>query len=160
MNKIEKILVGITGSEHSYYASLYAIYLASLLKAELIGIFVINEKSLDELLKANIFITEEKAGYEQDMENDALSYLTQFESTAMKKNIPVVKFIRKGVVHREIINFAEENHVDLVVIGELNKIISLKDIAYDEMERLLRESKIPVVVANNREMITMLYQNL
>lgn len=160
MNRIQRILVGITGTEPSYYASLYAIYLAGQLKAELFGVYVINEKALEDLLKANIFITEEKVDYEKEMENDALSYLLQFETLASKKNIPVVKFIRKGTVHRELLTFAQENKVDLIVIGELNKIISVKDVAYDEMERVIREAKVPVVVANNQEMINMLYQNL
>ncbi len=160
MNPIKKILVGIIGTEHSHYASLYSIYLATLLKAELYGIYVINEKALEDLLRANIFLAEEKVDYEKEMENDADSYLTQFETMAQRKNVPVKKILRKGIVHLEIINFAKEENIDLIVIGELKKIISVKDIAYDEMERLLRDVKVPIIVANNMEMITMLYQNL
>ncbi len=160
MNQIKKILVVINGTEQSYNASLYSVFLAALLKCELIGVYVINEKALNDLLKVKIFIDEEKVDYEKDMENDAQRYLTQFERSASKKNIPLTKVIKKGDVHEEIVKYAQDFDVDMVIIGELKKIVSVKDVAYDEMERVLREAKVPVLIAKGKEKIEMLYQNI
>lgn len=160
MNQIKKILVVINGTEQSHTASLYSIYLTALLKCELIGIYVINEKALNDLLKVKIFIDEEKVDYEKDMENDAQRYMNQLEQYASKKNIPLSKVIKKGAVHEEVVKYAQEVEADLVVIGELKKIVSVKDVAYDEMERVLRESKIPVLVVKGKEKIEMIFQNI
>jgi len=160
MNQIKKILVVINGTEQSYIASLYAVYLATLMKCELIGMYVINEKALNDLLKVKIFIDEEKVDYEKDMEKDADRYLSQFEQTAGKKNISLVKAVKKGSVHEEVVKYVKDEEVDLVVIGELKKIVSVKDVAYDEMERVLRVAKVPVLVAKGKEKIEMLYQNI
>ena len=147
MNKINKIMVVINGSEESYYAGMYAIYLNSFFQAELIGIYVINEKALNDLLKANIFFEDEKVDYEKEMDDDARRYLSQFKDMADKKNIVVREtLVKKGVVHQEILKTAEEKNVDLIIIGELRRIVSLRDIAYDEMEQVMREAKVPVVI--------------
>ncbi len=160
MNQIKKILVVINGTEPSYVASLYSVFLTALLKCELTGIYVINEKALNDLLKIKIFIDEEKVDYEKDMEKDAERYLAQFEQLAGKKNISLTKVVKKGSIHEEIVNYIKESDIDLIVIGELKKIVSVKDVAYDEMERVLREAGIPVVVVKGKEKIEMLYQNI
>jgi len=160
MNQIKKILVVINGTEQSYIASLYAVYLAILMKCELIGMYVINEKALNDLLKVKIFIDEEKVDYEKDMEKDADRYLAQFEQTAGKKNLSLKKVIKKGSIHEEVVKYVKEEDLDLVVIGELKKIVSVKDVAYDEMERILRVAKVPVLVVKGKEKIEMLYQNI
>ncbi len=161
MNKINRIMVVINGTENSYYAEMYSIYLKSILNSELYGIYVINEKALNDLLKANIFLSDEKMDYEKDMENDAERYLGSFKEMGSRKNITVDKtIIKKGIVHTEILKAIDENNIDLLIIGDLRRIISLRDIAYDEMEQVLRESHIPVLVVKKEEKIEMLYKNL
>lgn len=160
MNNINKILVVLNDSEQARLASLYSIFLASLFKANLTGVYVVNEKALNDLLQARIFLAEEKVDYEKEMIMDAERYMADFENTAARKNIPVIKVIRKGVVHSEVIDLAKEMNAELIVIGGLKQILSLKDVTYDENERILREAKIPVLVVKNKEMIEMLYQNI
>ncbi len=161
MNNVERIMVVINGSDESYYASMYAVYLNSFLRAELFGIYVINEKALNDLLKANIFLTDEKIDYEKEMEADANRYLSQLKDIADKKNIIVKEnIVKKGIIHQEILQEIEKNNIDLLIIGELRKIVSLRDIAYDEMEQVVREAKIPVLIVKKDEKIEMLYKNL
>jgi len=160
MNKINKIMVVIDGTPQSMTASLYSIYLSKLLNAQLYAIYVINEKALNELLKAHIFIEEEKIDYEQEMEKDAEKYLNQVQSQAEAKGVNVKKIIKKGIVHSEVIQTAIDEDIDIIVIGELRKMISVREASYDEIERIMRESKCNVLIAKDKEKIEMLYKNI
>ncbi len=160
MNTINKIMVVIDGTPQSMTASFYSIYLSKLLDAQLYAIYVINEKALNELLKAHIFIEEEKIDYEKEMLEDAEKYLNQVQSNAEAKGIYVKKIIKKGIVHEEVIKTIVEENIDIVVIGELRKMISVREAAYDEMERIMRESKCVVLIVKNKEKVEMLYKNM
>ncbi|MBN1898604.1 MAG: universal stress protein [Spirochaetes bacterium] len=160
MNKINKLMVVIDGSSESLTASLYGIYLSKLLSAELYVVYVINEKALNELLKARIFIEEEKIDYEKEMEQDADKYLHQVETKASAKGVTIKKIIKKGIVHNEVVTLSKENQIDLILLGQLRKIISVREASYDEMERIMREAPSHVIIVKNDKKVEMLYENL
>jgi len=160
VEKVKKIMVVLDGTAGSLTAAKYGIYLSRLTGASLIGIYVINEKVLSDLLKKRILIEEEMIDFENEMKKDAEKYLKQLEEMAGQKGIEVKKIIKRGVVHQEVLNTAKEEEVDMIVVKELRRMISIREASYDEMEQIFRHSDIPVIICKNKEKIERLYNSM
>jgi len=159
-NPIKKIMVYIDGTEQSVTAAQYAVCLASFSGAELIALYVINIRAVEDLLKARIFLKDEQVEYEHDMEADAERYLNYVSELAMKKGLSIVKKRSKGGVHKEIISAVNENEVDLLVIGELSRIRSRRDEFYDETERAMRAVPCSVLIVKDEDRVWEMYESL
>jgi nucleotide-binding universal stress UspA family protein len=124
-NKVSKILAPIDGSELSRRAADYAIFLSSRLGTELYIIHVLdnipNEHNVgtyelwsDEIMSDEIKqIVQEERGITKE-------WFDEIKASANKKNIQVIKtelVITKSSTESAIVNYAEKNQVDLIVIG-------------------------------------------
>lgn len=159
MTNLKKILVYIDGTEQSITAAQYAICLASIFKAELIVLYVVNTKAIEDLLKARIFLQAEQIEYEHDIEADAQRYLNYVEDLAIKKGITIIKKNIKGSVHAEIVN-ATKDQIDILVIGELSHIRSRRDEFYDETERAMRAVSCSVLIVKDEDKVLEMYNSL
>ena len=157
---IDKIMVFIDGTEQSVTAAQYAICLASATGAELIALYVVNMRAMEDLLKARIFLSDEEAEYEHDLEADARRYLNYVGELATKKGVNVVKKHSKGSVHKEIVDAIEADGIDLLVIGELSRIRSRRDEFYDESERAMRAAPCSVLIVKDDDRVFELYDAL
>lgn len=157
---INRIMVYIDGTEPSVTAAQYAICLASFSGAELIALYVVNLRAMEDLLKAKIFLTDEEAEYERDLEADAERYLNYVGELAAKKGVTLVKKHSKGSVHKEIIDAINDEQVDLLVIGELSRIRSRRDEFYDEAERAMRTAPCCVLIVKDEDRVWELYESL
>ena len=157
---IKKIMVYIDGTEQAVTAAQYAICLASFSGAELIAYYVVNTRAVEDLLRASIFLKEEKVEYEHDMEADAERYLNYVSDLATKKGVSLTKKHSRGSVHKEIVDAVNEEEVDLLVIGELSRIRSRRDEFYDETERAMRSAPCSVLVVKDEDKVWEMYQSL
>jgi len=157
---IKKIMVYIDGTEQAVTAAQYAICLASFSGAELIAYYVVNTRAVEDLLRASIFLKEEKVEYEHDMEADAERYLNYVSELAAKKGVSLAKKRSRGSVHKEIVDAVNEEEVDLLVIGELSRIRSRRDEFYDETERAMRSAPCSVLVVKDEDKVWEMYQSL
>jgi len=156
----KKILVYVDGTEPSITAAQYAICLASFYKADLIALYVINTKAMEDLLKARIFLQDEQMEYEHDMEADAQRYLNYVNELALKKGVSILQRSSRGSVHKEIVDLVNEEEVDLLVIGELARIRSRRDEFYDETERAMRMVPCSVLIAKDEDKVWEMYESL
>jgi len=157
---IRNIVACVTAEAGSLITVKYAIVLAKLLSAKLTVMHVVNEKLLRELLKSRIFVEVEARSYEKELENEGKRLLERTKLMADKKSVPCDVVLLKGVVHQEIISQAKALSTDLLIIGELKEVLSIKDTFYDEGERVFRESPCPVVVVKNAPLVERLYNEL
>ncbi|MDI6450321.1 universal stress protein [Anaerobaca lacustris] len=160
MSTPKKILVYVDGTEPSITAAQYAICLASFYKADLIALYVINTKAMEDLLKARIFLQDEQMEYEHDMEADAQRYLNYVNELALKKGVSIIPRSSRGSVHKEIVDLINEEEVDLLVIGELARIRSRRDEFYDETERAMRMVPCSVLIAKDEDKVWEMYESL
>ena len=65
---IKKIIVAISGSDSSINGAKYAIMLAKMYKLDLSVVYVVDTSTLKELLISKIFIEEESAEFENNLE--------------------------------------------------------------------------------------------
>ena len=129
-------------------------------KADLIALYVINTKAMEDLLKARIFLQDEQIEYEHDMEADAQRYLNYVNELAIKKGVSLIQRSSRGSVHKEIVNLVDEQNVDLLVIGELARIRSRRDELYDETERAMRMVSCSVLIAKDEDKVWQMYESL
>lgn len=153
-------MVYIDGTEQSVTAAQYAVCLASFSGAELIALYVVNVRAMDDLLKARIFLKDEQVEYERDMEADAERYLNYVNELGVKKGVSITRKLSKGSVNKEIVNAVNENGIDLLVIGELSRIRSRRDEFYDESERAMRAVTCSVLIVKDEDRVWEMYQSL
>ena len=106
------ILVVINGSEASIHAAQYGILMARLYRCDMKAIY------LKELTISKFFVAEESLDYENSLTEDGKRYLSYVENLAKSKGIKIETELRKGSVWSEVVGFAEDSNVDLILLGE------------------------------------------
>jgi nucleotide-binding universal stress UspA family protein len=157
---IRKILVYIDGTEESITACQYAILLAKASGAELCGLYVVNTRALQDLVKARIFLKEEQLEYQRDIEADADRYLNHFRELASQKGMTVEAVKRSGNVHQEVKKLVEDMDIDLLVLGQLSQIRSRRDEFFNEAERAMRGVRCSVLIAKDDDRVWDLFEML
>ena len=154
-----KVVVAVDATEAALDAARYAIALAKAYGAELHAIYVVNEKMLEELLSAKVFVEEEEVDLERDLEEDGRRYLAAVERLANEKGLSITTELTKGVVHREVVDKATQMDASLIIIGEIEEPMSRRDAFFDEGEMILRLAKCPVLSVKGDELVRTLYES-
>lgn len=157
---IRNIVLAVAGGPISLVTAKYSICLAKLTGAKLIGLYVVNEKILQELVRSKVVVDVEARVYDRDLEEQGTLFLERIKKLAEVKGVTFEGIVLKGIVHHEITNKAKELDADLLVMGPLKEILSRKEIYVEEGERIFREINCPVVVAKNTDIIEQLYKQL
>ncbi len=154
---VKKILLFVDGSEECIAAAQYGIVLAKCLDAELLALYVVNVSLLNDLVKARIFVKMEEMDYEHDLEQDGRRYLKYISELARAKGVEIRTELVKGVVNKEVIEKVEEWEIDLVMMGELEQVLSRTDAFHNEAELILRKVKCSVLVVKDIDRVERIY---
>ena len=155
---VKKILLYIDGSEECIAAAQYGIALAKRTGAELTAVYVVNVSMLQELTKARIFVKIEEMDYEQDLEQDGKRYLNYISEMARAKDVPLRAELVKGVVNKEVVRIIDEWDIDLLLMGELEPVLSRTDTYHDEAELIFRKARCSVLVVKDIDRIEHLFE--
>jgi nucleotide-binding universal stress UspA family protein len=156
----ETILLHVEASEAGLVAARYAIAVAKAYGARLHAVYVVNEKMLEELLSAKVFVEEEEVDLERDLEEDGRRYLSAVERLAGEKGVDLAADLAKGVVHREVVDKATQLGASLIIIGEIEEPMSRRDAHFDEGEMILRLAKCPVLTVKGDDLVRSLYDSI
>jgi nucleotide-binding universal stress UspA family protein len=108
---ISKILVAIDGSEASMDAADYAISMSKVYDAELYALHVIRAD-------VDLFGQHETSEFMTRMRSEGEKYLNKVKFNANEKNIQIkTEMISSIDIARGIVDYAEENNIDLIVVG-------------------------------------------
>ena len=108
---ISKILVAIDGSDASMDAVDYAISISKEYNAELYALHVIRAD-------VDLFGPHETSEFMTRMRDEGEKYLNKVKLKANEKNIQIKTEIISSInISGGILNYAEENNIDLIVIG-------------------------------------------
>ena len=157
---IKRIMVFIEANEASLLAARHAVSLSKIAGADLIAVYVVDVKTLNDLLKARIFVQMEEMDYERDIEEDGKRYLNHVQCLAEAKAVAVTTLLEKGDVHSVVVGKAKELGADMLVMGELDTPLSRRDSYYNEGERIFREAHCPVLVVKGEEAVQALYDSI
>jgi len=108
---ISKILVAIDGSDASMDAADYTIPISKEYNAELYALHVIRAD-------VDLFGPHETSEFMTRMRNEGEEYLNKVKLNANEKNIQIKTEIISSInIAGGIVDYAEENNIDLIVIG-------------------------------------------
>ncbi len=154
MKKIEKILVGVDLSEYSTLAIEYAVELAKASNAEILLLNVLNQRDINGVKMASAyypneinidrFITDSKTE-----RYNAIRTLVKEKFFEVKSAMSI--HVTAGVPFEEILNFARDQNVDMIVIGNKGRGNLSRTLFGSNAEKVFRHARVPVVSVRNRD---------
>jgi len=143
-----KILIATDGSEYTKKAVDHGIEFANNNGAKIIAIYVIDTRAYASIpLSAPMEYAYSLLRQEGDM---ALKYVSDRAEAA---GLEVEGIITQGHPAEEIIKYAEENSIDLIVMGTLGKSGLDRFLMGSVADKVIRNSKIPVIAVPAKEEI-------
>jgi nucleotide-binding universal stress UspA family protein len=143
-----KILIATDGSEYTKKAVDHGIELANNNGAKLNAIYVVDTRAYSSIpLSAPMEYTYSILRQEGDI---ALKYVAERAEAA---GLEVEGIIAEGHPAEEIIKYAEENSIDLIVMGTLGKSGLDRFLMGSVADKVIRNSKIPVIAVPAKEKI-------
>lgn len=114
--KIKKILVAFDGSKHATYGAYKAIELAKSLGAGLTILYIVSPPTYIDLGYANVGVMSE---IESKEKNHAQRLIDKVKNKAIDNGITIKTDILMGYspVVKAIVEYAEKNKMDLIVVG-------------------------------------------
>jgi nucleotide-binding universal stress UspA family protein len=114
---ISKILVAVDGSDPSFNASTYAIDFAKRNDAELIVLYIVSPVPYSQFEYANIGRMKEIESIEKEKAQQEVVDKVKQKATENKVSVKTEVLIKYTSVVKEIVEYAENDKVDMIVIG-------------------------------------------
>ena len=144
MFKIKNILLPTDFSKISLTAAEYAVELADQYKAKLHVLNVL-EKTPPILAIRSLDVSREKII--ESIDADAKEQLENCVKKIKKiKDVAIVAAIQKGIDYEEIIKYSKDKKIDMIVIATHGRTGILHTLLGSVAEKVIRYSKIPVLV--------------
>ena len=137
-----KILVATDGSENSRMAAAEAIKIARAMGSALYALYVVDMSVL-----TSATVGEEEAFIYKTLESEGKKALDQIKSTA--NGISVDARVIEGKPASAIVDFAEKNGIDLIVVGSQGKSKIESLLLGSVADRIIRTAKCPVLVVKS-----------
>ncbi len=135
------ILIATDGSEQNKKAVSYGIELARLSEAKVYVAYVVDTAAFASIPM--------DAGWEmmyEILEKEGKDVASTVEALVMEAGLEVESMVLEGHPSHEIIEFAENNDIDLIVMGTLGKSGLDRFLLGSVADKVTRNSKVPVLV--------------
>lgn len=143
-NLYKNIVIATDGSENSRKAIFYGIKIAKLSGATVYAVHVIDTPSIvSEVWTAGKELIHEM------MVRDGKKILSETKKIIEDYGVEVKDVLLNGHPGEEIIRFAEDNNMDLIVMGTLGATGLEKFLMGSVAEKVVRHSKVPVMVVRS-----------
>lgn len=140
------IVIATDGSENSQRAISYGIEIAKLSGATVHALYVVDTVSFSSIPM--------DAGWESmydTLKNEGEKAISEVKERGKVSGVEVREVLLEGHPSNEIIDFAEKNNADLIVVGTLGKTGLDRFLMGSVAEKVVRGSKVPVLVVRNEK---------
>jgi nucleotide-binding universal stress UspA family protein len=152
MNKTRKIMVAVDFSEYSHKIVDYAARLAEDLGAELIFVNVINQRDVDMVNEVAVHTDKISVkDYINGLIHDRNEQMKNLLSDTNCTQIPNRFMIKKGVPFVELVKTAEEEKVDMVVMGTKGRGNIAGILFGSQAEKMFRHCPVPLISIREKE---------
>ena len=138
----KRILVPVDGSEFAKKAQKHAMYIAKMCGAEIIALSVSENHFVN-----GISLSEEIEQLNQLLEERCKEDLKEFEEI-VDSDIKIYSIIREGSPAKSILEVANEENIDLIVMGSSGKSGFDRFILGSVSEKVVNAAKCPVLVVH------------
>lgn len=142
----QKIVVATDGSKYSQKAVYSGINLAKLSGA---AVYALNVLDASSVISQN-WTAGKKSIYEV-LKKEGQKATSKIKEYGEASGIEVKEILLEGNPGEQIINFAENNDIDLIVMGTLGKTGLDRFLVGSVAEKVVRNSKVPVLVVRDTE---------
>jgi nucleotide-binding universal stress UspA family protein len=150
MTDLKKILVPTDFSEHSEHAAAYAVELARQYGANQIHCIHVSDIPADLLATSAYYMTGPSEQFVEQVRDEGRKGLDAFVKKNFK-DVPVKAVFLEGRPFVEIIRYARENEIDLIVISTHGRS-GLKHALFGSVaEKVVRKAPCPVLVVKQDE---------
>lgn len=139
----QRLLVPIDGSENSFKAARYAVRLACQEQCEVIALHVVDEETAEDMAD---YANRPVGAILERMEKSGRSYLEDVEKIGEEAGVEVRVEVLVGIPHRQVLEFAARQEVDLIVIGTVGRKGPRRVLIGSVTERIIEHSSVPVLV--------------
>jgi nucleotide-binding universal stress UspA family protein len=136
----QNIVIATDGSENTQKAISFGIKLAKLSEAKIHALHVVDTSSFAQSWTAG------KETLHDILIKDGQKATSKVKKCGEASGVEVKEILLEGHPSNEIINFAEKNDIDLIVMGTLGKTGLDRFLMGSVAEKVVRNSKIPVLV--------------
>lgn len=138
------IVIATDGSDNSFKAISYGIEIAKLSGATVHALYVVDITSFSSIPM--------DAGWEamyDSLREEGEKAISEVKERGEASGVEVREVLLEGHPSNEIINFAENNNADLIVVGTLGKSGLDRFLMGSVAEKVVRNSKVPVLVVRS-----------
>ena len=142
------MVIATDGSENTQRAISYGIEIAKLSGATVHALYVVDTSSFSSIPM--------DAGWEEMYEilrKEGEKAVFEVKESGEAAGVEVREVLWEGHPSTEIINFAENNDIDLIVMGTIGKTGLDRFLLGSVAEKVVRNSKVPVLVVRGGEQI-------
>ncbi|MFB6144016.1 MAG: universal stress protein [Candidatus Nanohaloarchaea archaeon] len=139
----DKVLLPTDGSEGAEVSVQHAVDIADKYNAELHIIYVVDlgvETSLSSV--SDLLSQLESSGKLEELGSDAVESI---KKTAEDEGVETVTSIERGIPHKQINSYVEDNDIDMIVMGTHGRTGLDRMLLGSVTEKVLRSSDIPVL---------------
>ena len=139
------IVIATDGSENTQKAISYGIKIAKLSGATVHALHVVDTSSVSQSWTAG------KETIYEILKKDGQKAISKVKECGEASGVEVKEVLLEGHPSSEIIDFAENNDIDLIVMGTLGKTGLDRFLMGSVAEKVVRNSKVPVLVVRGEE---------
>ncbi len=148
---LSNIVVVVNGAESSIAAVKYAISLRKATGCKVTAVYVIDTHTIKQLAHARIFIAEESAEYERELESTGRHYLSFVEELARSKALTVETRLLRGSIASEVVRCADEAKADCILLGSFERDTVFRDVIVEASRDILRIAPCSVLIVRARD---------
>jgi nucleotide-binding universal stress UspA family protein len=141
----QSVVIATDGSDNTQRAISYGIEIAKLSRATVYALHVVDTSSFSQSWTAG-----REAMYEI-LRKDGQKATSKIKEYGEASGVEVIEVLLEGHPSNEIIDFAENNNIDLIVMGTLGKTGLDRFLMGSVAEKVVRNSKVPVLVVRGEE---------
>lgn len=139
---LKKILIATDGSKNAKRAAYYGVNLAKIAGAEVHALYVISTQHAVTTRTVKGW----SEGFEECLTNKGRAAIDDVEKLGKEAGVKVEPEFLKGIPADEILEYAQENNIDLIVMGTQGLTGIKKFLIGSVAEKVVRHSRVPVMV--------------
>ena len=148
---LSKILVPMDGSDHSFHAAIIANNIAKKFNSEIIVLYVVVSPSSYEYANLTGLVTPKQIDMIiQNAKDEAKNWFNKVENIVKEENanakLTMKVLVTEIALYSEIIQYAEQENVDLIVIGTRGRSSMKKLLLGSTASGILKNATCPVLV--------------
>lgn len=138
-----KILAATDGSEYSMLAGMHAAYLAKCMSASVV---VLNVVDVDMAFHSGIHYAESV----EELERSGAQATAKIRDACTGLGVPAMEIIARGTPHSTILKIADEEGIDLIVMGSIGMSAIERALVGSVSDRVVRHARCPVLLVRKK----------